>query len=148
MSAAPIAERRTPQRRMGFEVLLASVLCWWLVALSAGAQPTPQSNNESLRIEIIHIKEMIALIEVKNDQRFKAQEAAVAAALASADRAVTKADMATEKRFESVNEFRNQLKDQTGTFITRGELLGWLIAMISVGFAALNTMMKRKPEAH
>ena len=37
------------------------------------------------------------------------------------DRAVTKAEMATEKRFESVNEFRAQLADQQRTFLSRNE---------------------------
>ena len=40
------------------------------------------------------------------------QEKAVAAALAAADRAVSKADFATEKRFDAVNEFRATLSDQ------------------------------------
>lgn len=45
----------------------------------------------------------------------------VVLALAAADKAVLKAEAATEKRFESVNEFRQALTDQTKTFITRIE---------------------------
>lgn len=45
------------------------------------------------------------------DVRFEAQEKAVEAALASADRAVQKAEAASDKRFESVNEFRAALDD-------------------------------------
>lgn len=45
----------------------------------------------------------------------------VALALAAADKAVTKAETATEKRFEGVNEFRQQLADQTSTFLPRSE---------------------------
>jgi hypothetical protein len=45
----------------------------------------------------------------------------VALALASADKAVTKAEQATEKRFEGVNEFRQTLSDQASTFINRRE---------------------------
>jgi len=37
------------------------------------------------------------------------------------DKAVTKAEMATDKRFDSVNEFRAQLADQSRTFIPRVE---------------------------
>jgi hypothetical protein len=44
------------------------------------------------------------------DQRFDQQ-----------DRAVTKAEVATEKRFEGVNEFRKTLADQQRTFIPRQE---------------------------
>ncbi len=56
------------------------------------------------------------------EQRFLAQERAVEAALFSARTATEKADSASERRFESVNEFRATLKDQQSTFITRGEV--------------------------
>jgi hypothetical protein len=42
-------------------------------------------------------------------------------AFASSDRAITKAEVATEKRFEGVNEFRAQLTDQANTFMPRAE---------------------------
>lgn len=45
----------------------------------------------------------------------------VALALDSTTRAIDKSDLATEKRFENVNEFRGQLNDQTKTFISRSE---------------------------
>ena len=47
------------------------------------------------------------------------QEKAVAAALAAAKEAVLKAEVAADKRFEAVNEFRGQLTDQNKTFATR-----------------------------
>lgn len=53
---------------------------------------------------------------------FVAQEKAVAAALAAQKEAVNKAESASEKRFESVNEFRAQLADQNKTFATRNDL--------------------------
>src|ERR1700730_3038561 len=52
---------------------------------------------------------------------FNANEKATAMALASAKEAVAKAEAASEKRFESVNEFRGQLRDQAASFITRDE---------------------------
>jgi hypothetical protein len=52
---------------------------------------------------------------------FQAQEKAVAAAMLSADRAVAKAEAASEKRFESVNEFRSAMNDQSRSFISRNE---------------------------
>ncbi|GAB3959676.1 hypothetical protein [Micromonospora vulcania] len=55
------------------------------------------------------------------DTKIAAQAAQVGLALRSADKAVTKAETATEKRFESVNEFRQTLSDQTKTFIARVE---------------------------
>lgn len=54
-------------------------------------------------------------------QRFDAQEKAVAAALAAAKEAVVKAEGASEKRFDSVNEFRATLKDQQVTLMPRAE---------------------------
>jgi hypothetical protein len=45
----------------------------------------------------------------------------VALALASADKAVSKAESATERRFEGVNEFRQTLSDQAREFVTRRE---------------------------
>jgi hypothetical protein len=43
------------------------------------------------------------------------------ASLAASDKAILKAEAATEKRFESVNEFRQTLLDQTNSFISRVE---------------------------
>ena len=39
--------------------------------------------------------------------------------MAAADKAVTKAEVAAEKRFDSVNEFRSAMKDQQGSFADR-----------------------------
>lgn len=55
------------------------------------------------------------------EQRFTDQDRAVQSALLAAKEAVIKAETATEKRFESVNEFRQQLSDQTNTFLSRPE---------------------------
>jgi hypothetical protein len=55
------------------------------------------------------------------EHRFAAQKESVAAALIAADRAVSKAELGAEKRFESVNEFRNTLGDQQRTLMPRAE---------------------------
>lgn len=55
------------------------------------------------------------------EQRFSDSGTAVNAALMAAEKAVTKAEAASEKRFESVNEFRATLADQQRTFIPRAE---------------------------
>jgi hypothetical protein len=55
------------------------------------------------------------------DAAFKAAEQAVAVALANAEKATGKAELAAERRFESVNEFRRALTDQTATFLPRVE---------------------------
>jgi len=128
------------------------------LAIASAAWGQSRQADEIARLETAHVKEMLTLIELKNaqlraadvnanEQRFKAQEQAVAFALQAAEKAVTKAELAAEKRFESVHEFRNQLKDQTGTFITRNELWGWLVALIMMAFSAwnvLNSYVKRE----
>lgn len=55
------------------------------------------------------------------DAAFLAQQKAVQAALQAAETATAKADIANEKRFESVNEFRAQLADVIATLISRAE---------------------------
>lgn len=42
-------------------------------------------------------------------------------ALTASDKALAKAETATEKRFDAVNEFRSQLADQAATFMPRTE---------------------------
>ena len=74
----------------------------------------------------------LAETDLRYQQRFELEKAAreasavaadraVVAALEAADKAVAKAELASEKRFDSVNEFRAQLRDQAATFIPRIE---------------------------
>jgi hypothetical protein len=51
-----------------------------------------------------------------------ASEKAISAAMAAAEKAVTKAETAAEKRFDSVNEFRAAMKDQTANFADRDQV--------------------------
>jgi hypothetical protein len=52
---------------------------------------------------------------------FDAAKSAVDAALAAAKEATNKAEIAGDKRFDSVNEFRGQLADQAATLMGRNE---------------------------
>lgn len=54
-------------------------------------------------------------------QRFTDLETALRAALAASEKAIGKAEIATERRFESVNEFRQTLTDQVALFMPRSE---------------------------
>lgn len=63
-----------------------------------------------------------------------AQEEKARLALQAAERANDKYERAANERFASQNEFRSQLKDQAGTFITRTEALAYFAAL--VGFVA------------
>jgi hypothetical protein len=80
-----------------------------------------------------HILALLGEMDLRYQQRFDAQgqaltaallaaEKAVQTALIAAEKAVTKAETANEKRFESVNEFRKTLSDQTASFPSRVEL--------------------------
>lgn len=139
-----------PEKAISHSGIIRLLVLAVMLALGSPAPAQTRMNDEIARLETAHLKEMLALVELKNkqlrdadvnanEQRFKAQEQAVAFALQAAEKAVTKAELAAEKRFESVNEFRNQLKDQTGTFITRNEMWGWLVALIMLAFTAFNS---------
>jgi hypothetical protein len=45
----------------------------------------------------------------------------IAVALAASEKAIGKAELASERRFEGVNEFRATLSDQAATFLPRAE---------------------------
>lgn len=88
--------------------------------------------RELLLAKIEAQSDALAAADKRYEQRFVAQEGAVASALMSqekavgaaliaADRAVSKVETANEKRFEAVNEFRAQLADQAAGFIPRNE---------------------------
>lgn len=68
-----------------------------------------------------HLREIMDERDRRYQERFEASTRAVEAAFASAKEAVLKAEIASERRFDSVNEFRAQLADQTSTFLTRRE---------------------------
>lgn len=70
---------------------------------------------------LAHLQMAIDEADRRYEQRFVAQEKAVAFALDAAKEAVLKAEIASEKRFDSVNEFRQTLSDQTNTFLPRAE---------------------------
>ncbi len=76
--------------------------------------------------------DLFAEKDLRDQQRFDAQqlalrdaltsqEKAVNAALLAAQEAVQKAEAAAEKRFDAVNEFRAQLADQAATLMPRQE---------------------------
>jgi hypothetical protein len=49
------------------------------------------------------------------------------------DRAVTAALAASDKRLDGMNEFRQTLKDQQGTYVTRAEVYAMVAAAAAVG---------------
>jgi CHASE3 domain sensor protein len=92
------------------------------------------ASAESKRLDekIAHVHDLLVEKDKHYEQRFSDTKIAVDAALIAADKAVaaqlagqkeavTKAETAAEKRFESVNEFRNTLSDQQRTLMPRAE---------------------------
>ncbi|HEV8189464.1 MAG TPA: hypothetical protein VGP83_17045 [Pyrinomonadaceae bacterium] len=80
----------------------------------------------SLR-EVIHLKDDKYESQFKSlEETSRAQLAALkentAIAFTASERAIEKAALAAEKRFESVNEFRKSLTDQTATFMPRPQI--------------------------
>jgi hypothetical protein len=93
-------------------IIRAAILALLLLTVPAAAQ------------EGLTVRELHAIMNERdkaNAQRFGDQSKAVDAALAAAEKAVLKAENAADKRFESVNEFRKTLSDQTSTFATKAE---------------------------
>lgn len=78
--------------------------------------------KELLESEICAIRKTIKESDRRYEQRFDAQEKATMVAITSAKEAVTKAEASTERRFESVNEFRAALADQSSTLVSRTEV--------------------------
>ena len=68
-----------------------------------------------------NIKAIIDINDKNYCHRFENLSEMTHMALTNADKATTKAEAAIEKRFDSVNEFRLTLSDQTQTFLTRAE---------------------------
>lgn len=94
------------------------------------AGPTRGGGGWSLEVQ--YVLGLMREKDLRDQQRFdaqqialrdalSAQEKAVAAALNAAEQAVRKAETAAEKRFDNVNEFRAQLGDQAATLMPRSE---------------------------
>jgi len=90
------------------------------------------------------IAETIRLNDRRYEQRFIDSKEAVGAALVAADRATTKAEDSQGRVNATQNEFRGQLKDQAGTFITRTELYAALVAVTAL-VTALTQWLRLHP---
>jgi hypothetical protein len=83
------------------------------------AAGTSSATDVSLRE---YVETLIRGVEERAQARNSALEEKVQAAFESSQTAISKADVATEKRFEGVNEFRAALSDQASHFVTREAL--------------------------
>lgn len=67
-----------------------------------------------------HLDAQLAALEVRYDERYQAQKAAI-----------EKAENATERRFAGVNEFRQALSDQTSTYLRREEYAAYHDSLVA-----------------
>jgi hypothetical protein len=66
----------------------------------------------------------------------------IEAEITAVRRAVDTYNATNNERWTGANEFRGQLKDQAGTFVTRRELWGAVVAVISVVLAIVQLLIK------
>lgn len=93
--------------------------------LAARLRELIEANNKRLderhRAQVTATDTEFASLRNELHSSLLALKEAVAQGMASADRAVSKAEVASEKRFEGVNEFRAQLGDSQRTLMPRAE---------------------------
>ena len=82
---------------------------------------TAPETADAILEKISNIRTLMDERDRRYEDRFTAMDEKTGLALTSSKEAVTKAEIATEKRFDSVNEFRNTLKDQAATLLSRSE---------------------------
>ena len=119
----PDPTERTKQELLREITHLRELLEAKLAGHVAGAETRHDATRGLLLQQIEAVDKLFGLhLEEARTQlnaRISDQQAATAAALESTTLAVDKAEKATEKRFEAVNEFREQLSDQSLTFLRR-----------------------------
>lgn len=99
--------------------------------------------------QIEQLKAALAAADKLEDSRISGLQAQIASVhreidieTAATKEAIGKADAATEKRFESVNEFRGQMADQSALFIARREVEA-MVSAANEKIAGLNDRMNR-----
>ena len=88
------------------------------------SEPNGRTHEPSLREVVSDLdgfKDVMNERDRRYEDRFKAIDEKTEISLRSSREAISKSDAATEKRFDSVNEFRAQLKDQAATLLPRAE---------------------------
>lgn len=90
--------------------------------------------------QIENIRTLINANDKNYNQRFENVIQATSNALLASDRAVSKAEGASEKRFDAVNEFRATLADQQRTLIPRSEV-EIIVKSINEKIDALNAIL-------
>lgn len=74
-----------------------------------------------LESKVNHLESLLKAAQEQNDLRFNLSKEATTVAMASAEKAVQKAESASDKRFEGMNEIRGAMADAQRLNITRVE---------------------------
>jgi hypothetical protein len=83
---------------------------------------TDSERSDVLAAKLDALRELVDERDHRYEDRFTAMDEKTGLALTSSKEAVAKAETATEKRFDSVNEFRGQQKDMMASFASRVEM--------------------------
>ncbi len=75
----------------------------------------------ALEANLAALRQVLDERDARYAQRAASQDKAVSSALETSEKAIIKAESATERRFEGVNEFRQTLADQASTLMPRAE---------------------------
>jgi predicted PurR-regulated permease PerM len=130
-------------RKLIEAVAIVLAYLWFVSAIvlfTAQFAHSQQVMDTNARDAIAQVKELIN----QNDRRY--EELRVADALRNEQRfeAVVKAELAAEKRLDSVNEFRGQLQDQAATFVTRTELYGSIMGIAGVAIGIVGLLLRKR----
>jgi hypothetical protein len=120
--------------------------------IRARHEPPAVWTPETLRV---HLEALLAEKNLRDQQRFDAQEKALADALTAVEKgtqatfqaakeATLKAEHAAEARYAAMNEFRGQLSDQASTFMPRAEAVGQIAALTARMEAAAAVIAERQ----
>jgi len=102
--------------------------------------PELEARIVALETSIAAFKDLMEERDERYAQRATSQDTAVAAALATSKEAVTKAETATEKRLEALNELRQVVVDQSKDFARTAEVK-LVISAIEIRVAAIAEAM-------
>jgi len=92
-------------------------------------------------------EERFHALQAAMDASHTAQKEAMIIAFTSSEKAILKAETATDKRFEAMNGFRAAMADQTKTYIPRNEVLA-LTTSLEGKIEALRKLIEKNSDAH
>ena len=114
-------DRRYSERAVASETAVQSACVAQTTAMNAAFAASEKAVSVALAAAEKAVNDRAEAQERMFHERLEQYRHEVELAFTASDRAITKAELATEKRFESVNEFRAQLSDQAARFMPRGE---------------------------